>query len=126
MAFPRYSWVAVGYNAYALALNEGYQYDPSFWIAHVNPSRRWPYYSGLSAKPYPVSQRYIFFFVDKRNDFVGNVPGRAYLIAQYNAQTQMTVHWIQQWSKRFGPMPIYFQNAQLTVYWLKNLANPAD
>jgi hypothetical protein len=121
---PNFSWDLVANNDYAFALGQGYQYDPSYWIAHVNPRYAWPHWHTPGSKPYSLDQRYIFFFVSHRLT-MPDVPGRLALLRSDRQQEALLRHWINNWTKRHGPMPIYFHNPDLTVYWLRNPSNPA-
>ena len=123
-SFPNFSWAAVANGGYALAVNQGYQYNPNFWVSHVSPQDRWPHYHAPRVKTYALDQRYIFFFVPSRV-YVPNVPGRAYLFAQDAQQLSLLRTWLRDWTRLHGPMPIYFKNRDLTIYWIQNRHNPA-
>jgi hypothetical protein len=123
-SYPRYSWDVVANGAYAIALNEGYQYNPSFWVSHMSYLHRWPTVQGLSAKPYPVSQRYIFIFVPHHITLSPQAPDRSALLSQDHVQQHLVTSWILHWTHRHGPMRVYFRNADLTIYWLVNPKNP--
>ncbi|PSR22630.1 MAG: hypothetical protein C7B45_06145 [Sulfobacillus acidophilus] len=123
-SFPRFSWDVVANGAYALVLNDGYQYEPSFWLSHMSYADRWPIVHGLSPKAYPISQRYIFFFVPHHLALSREVPGRVALLAQDRAQDRLVTLWIREWTRRHGPMPVYFENPALTIYWIVNPKNP--
>lgn len=121
---PRYSWLSVDYNGYALALNDAYQYNPDFWTAHVSPNTRWPRFHGLSAKPYPVSQRYVFFFVLHHVPSSDFLSGKTPFYSQRFPENNLTRRWVKAWESRFGPMPIYYQSRDLTIYRLTNPSIP--
>ncbi len=121
---PRFSWDAVANGAYALSLNQGYQYDPSYWADHTSPLTRWPKFHFAGRQSYSASQRYIFFFVPTRVTVPKGLSDRAQLLAQDQRQQHVLKNWIHRWTRFHGPMPVYFKNRQLTVYWLKNGKNP--
>lgn len=123
--FPRLSWVAVANGAYALAVNQGYQYNPSFWVNHVSPDTLWPKYHGLSTKSFAVSQHSIFFFVPSRIDLSRQAPFQPALLSQDRYQQSLLKRWIRSWTRIHGNMPVLFKDSQLTVYWLQNAKNPA-
>ena len=124
-SLPRYSWVSVAYDSFALAVNEGYQYNPNFWMAHVSPTTRWPKFHGFSSKPYAVSQRYIFLFQYHHIYHSELIPGLMPLYSQTVQQNRLTTRWIKEWERRFGPMPVYYHSRDLTVYELTNSSNPS-
>lgn len=122
--FPNFSWVAVANNGYALAINDGYQYNPSFWIQHVSPDAKWPHFRTAGQKPYSLGQRYVFLFVLRRVN-VPDVPGQAQLLAQDRRENRDLKQWVNAWQQLHGPLPVYFQNRDMTVYWIVNKQNPA-
>ncbi len=121
-SFPRFSWVAVAHNGYALALNQGYQYEPSFWTAHVSPVSKWPKFHGLSRTPYPVSQRYIFLFVPSHMTLPA---GYQPLLSQDYQQKKVLLNWIKEWTRLHGPLSVFYKGPDLTIYQLTNTKNPA-
>ena len=118
-ALPKFSWDAVAYNAYALAVYQGYQYNPSVWASHVSPRYHWPHWKDAGSAPFAMSQPNIFFFVSRHQE-LGHVPGRTQILKQDQIQNADLIHWIRAWEKVHGSMPIYFHNSQMTVYELVN------
>ena len=116
---PKFSWDAVAYNGYALALYQGYQYNPSVWASHVSPRYTWPHWTNAGSAPFSMSQHDVFFFVSHHLT-LGNIPDRRQILKQDQTQNADLIHWIRAWEKIHGAMPIYFQNPQLTVYQLVN------
>lgn len=123
MTLPNFSWIVVSLGSYAYAVNQGYQYSPTLWSAHVSPSSRWPHYHVAGTPAYALDQRYIFFFVPN-TVHVPDVPGKAAIQATDNREVALLHHWIRDWEKRYGPMPVYYHSPNLTVYRLENLKNP--
>ncbi len=122
--YPRLSWLAVANGAYALAVNQGYQYNPGFWVRHVSPRSSWPKYHGTGHKSFAVSQRYIFLFDPTHISLSSSVPFRSAYLSQDRQQQKLLSDWIRAWTAIHGPMPIFFKNRQLTVYRLTNRKNP--
>lgn len=118
-SLPKFSWDAVAYNGFALAVYQGYQYNPSVWVSHVSPRYAWPHWKNPGDAPFSMSQHNVFLFVSRHLD-LGNVPGRAQILKQDQAQNTDLIRWIHAWEKIHGAMPIYFQNQQMTVYQLTN------
>lgn len=120
---PKFDWLAVSYDGYSLAVGQGYNVLPAEWEADATLATRWPAFVSGGHRTV-IGEDYIFLFV-QRWQLPSSAPTPALFDAEYDQARAETMRWIDRWQRRHGPMPIYFANADLTVYYLRRDDAPA-
>lgn len=114
---PRYDWLSVAYDGYPLALGQGFNEGPAAWAKNASVATAWPRYR-LNGRARPISEAYVFFFVERWGPGPA-LSGYRHFDAVYAAARRTTMAWIDRWQARHGPMPVFFRNRDLTVYYLR-------
>ncbi len=119
---PNYDWLTVAYDGYPFALGQGYNQEPAQWVQNASVSAAWPRYR-TNGRLVPVSESYIFFFVERWAPGP-LLAGYTHFDQVYAQERRLTMAWIDRWQALHGPMPVYFQNRDLTVYYLRQPGAP--
>lgn len=119
---PRYQWLSVAHNGYPFALGQGFNEDPTAWVANATLGTRWPRYRTASGTV-AIGETYVFLFVQRYRLDPG-VPFARQLDTQYALARSDLLRWIADWEARYGPMPVYERRPNLTVYYLARPGAP--